>query len=55
MCSQGCLPHPEGFIKAEFRVGKGVLKGSVELPEGVSGTPKHSRTAIDPSPDEQEI
>jgi len=53
--AKGSLPHPRGFIKADFRVEKGVLTGAVELPDGVTGTFKHGRTAVDLGPGRQEM
>lgn len=34
----GELVHPQGVIRADFRVDDGRLRGEVELPEGISGT-----------------
>ncbi len=35
--ASGSLPHPHGQISAEFRVAEGVLRGSITLPDGVTG------------------
>jgi len=36
--AKGKLVHPQGEIEVDFRIEKDMLKGSVTLPEGVSGT-----------------
>lgn len=36
--AKGKLPHPNGFITVDFTVLDGRVTGSVELPEGVTGT-----------------
>ena len=53
--AKGKLAHPKGFITADLRVENGALKGSIELPEGVSGTLKHGRYTIELVPGRQEI
>lgn len=53
--AKGKLPHPKGFITADLRVENGTLKGSIELPEGVTGTFKHGKVTIDLEPGRQEI
>jgi len=36
--AKGKLVHPKGFISVDFTVNDGKLSGSVELPDGVTGT-----------------
>jgi len=36
--AKGTLVHPQGEIEVDFRIEKDKLKGSITLPEGVSGT-----------------
>lgn len=37
--ASGTIPHPAGFITAEYKAGKdGKLKAKIELPKGVDGT-----------------
>lgn len=53
--AKGSLPHPKGFITADFRVENGVLKGGVELPEGVTGTLKHEAIGLELHPGRQKL
>jgi len=53
--AKGSLPHPKGFIKADFRMENGALRGSVELPEGMTGTLKYGRMTVELEPGLTEI
>ncbi len=53
--AKGRLVHPRGFITADLRVENGDLRGSIELPEGVTGTFRHGRRTLDLQPGKQEI
>ncbi len=35
--ASGRMPHPRGEIAADFRVDNGLLKGTIELPKGITG------------------
>ncbi len=51
----GSLPHPKGFIKADLRVADGVLRGGIELPDGVTGTLKHGAVTLELRAGRQEL
>lgn len=53
--AKGKLPHPKGFINADLRIENGDLKGSIVLPEDITGTLKHGRYAIELVPGRQEL
>ena len=44
--ARGELVHPQGVIRADFRVEAGRLHGEVELPEGITGTLIHDGQPI---------
>lgn len=53
--AKGTLVHPKGEIEADFRVENGALRGSVSLPEGVTGTLRHERVTVELVAGRQEI
>lgn len=53
--AKGKMVHPKGEIEADFRVENGILKGTVSLPEGVTGTLKHGRVTMELEPGKQDI
>lgn len=53
--AKGTLVHPKGEIEAEFQVYNGALKGSICLPEGVTGTLIYNGKTKELAPGKQEI
>lgn len=53
--AKGKMVHPKGEIEADFRVENGVLRGTVSLPEGVTGTLKHGKKTVELESGRQEI
>ena len=53
--AKGTLVHPKGEIEADFRVENGKLRGTVSLPEGVTGTLKYGRTTVELVAGRQEV
>lgn len=53
--AMGKLVHPQGFITADLHMQGNELRGSIELPEGITGTFQHGRYTIELAPGRQEI
>lgn len=53
--AKGKMVHPKGEIEADFGVENGILKGTVSLPEGVTGTLKYGKATVELVAGNQEI
>ena len=53
--AKGKMVHPKGEIEADFGVENGILKGTVSLPEGVTGTLKYGKATVELVTGNQEI
>ena len=53
--ARGTLPHPKGSIGVSFAAENGMVTGSVELPEGVTGTLITGAGVTDLAPGRQEL
>lgn len=53
--AKGTLVHPRGEIKVDLHVENDVPKGTITLPDGVTGTYHHGKVTIDLASGKQEI